>query len=99
MTSGFVLGPGEGPAYGFHGAAVARQPQGSLSGRRPRIRRVSLGGQRQDQNGCRGRTRCPAGWLHGDHDPVSGPDRRGQQGVRASKPAERAPDGLITQTW
>jgi len=22
MTSGFVLGPGEGPAYGFHGSAV-----------------------------------------------------------------------------
>jgi hypothetical protein len=22
MTSGFVLGPGEGPAYGFHGSAA-----------------------------------------------------------------------------
>ena len=28
MTSGFVLGPGEGPAYGFHGSAVVIKASG-----------------------------------------------------------------------
>ncbi len=28
MTSGFVLGPGEGPAYGFHGSAVVVKASG-----------------------------------------------------------------------
>ena len=28
MTAGFVLGPGEGPAYGFHGSAVVIKASG-----------------------------------------------------------------------
>jgi hypothetical protein len=28
MTSGFVLGPGEGPAYGFHGSAAVIKASG-----------------------------------------------------------------------
>lgn len=28
MASGFVLGPGEGPAYGFHGSAVVIKASG-----------------------------------------------------------------------
>jgi hypothetical protein len=28
MTSGFVLRPGEGPAYGFHGSAVVIKASG-----------------------------------------------------------------------
>jgi len=28
MTSGFVLGPGEGPAYGFHGSAIVIKASG-----------------------------------------------------------------------
>ena len=28
MTSGFALGPGEGPAYGFHGSAVVIKASG-----------------------------------------------------------------------
>jgi quercetin dioxygenase-like cupin family protein len=28
MTSGFILGPGEGPAYGFHGSAVVIKASG-----------------------------------------------------------------------
>ncbi len=29
MTSGFVLGPGKGPAYGFHGSAVVVKASGA----------------------------------------------------------------------
>jgi len=29
MTSGFVLGPGEGPAYGFHGSAAVIKASGA----------------------------------------------------------------------